>query len=172
MHGNRTIWDSYLYYIHDQCMNTDCDRKTMWLLISNGARQTEDRAVSARGEHDDAQKMLKSHNSAFPLLIAGRKKARSTENMTNGLRGLGESKFRATECAEPALYSCGRTDACCVHGSDADGAIRRKRGEGYAAVYSAERQGEELGGKSFMARHVASNHWRGHSVHVGEPQSC
>lgn len=40
MHGIRTIWDSYLYYIHDQFMSAERDRKTTWLLISNGAGQT------------------------------------------------------------------------------------------------------------------------------------
>ena len=93
MHGNRTIWDSYLYYIHDQRMNTDRDRKTTWLLISNGARQTGNRAVSPRGEHDNMQTMLRSRNSAFPLLIGGPTKAWSTEYMTNGLRGLNGSNF-------------------------------------------------------------------------------
>lgn len=93
MHGNRTIWDSYLYYIHDQCMNTERDRKITWLLISNGAGQTGNRAVSPRGEHGNTQRMLRTHNPVFPLLTAGRTKARSTENMTNGLRGLNGSSF-------------------------------------------------------------------------------
>lgn len=93
MHGNRTIWDSYLYYIHDQRMNTDRDRKTTWLLISNGARQTGNRAVSPRGEHEYTRTRHRTHNSAFPLLNAGRTKALSTADMSNGLRGLNGLNF-------------------------------------------------------------------------------
>ena len=95
MHGNRTIWDSYFYYIHDQCMNTERDRETTWLLISNGAGQTGNRAVSPRGEHDNTRTMRRTHNSAFPLLIAGRTKELSKVNKTNGLRGLEGSIFVA-----------------------------------------------------------------------------
>ena len=50
LHGtcNRIVWNSYLYYIHDHNMNDHLHHKTAWLLITNGAAQTEDRVMSSR----------------------------------------------------------------------------------------------------------------------------
>jgi hypothetical protein len=65
MHGNRTIWDSYLYFIYASSAvrtNIDCHRRAVWMLIGGGAEQIEGR-VKPTGEdgftsaHDDAREV-------------------------------------------------------------------------------------------------------------------
>jgi hypothetical protein len=65
MYGNRTLWDSYLYFIYTHSAvrtNIDCHLRAVWLLIDGGAEQTEGR-VKPTGEdgfssaHDDAREV-------------------------------------------------------------------------------------------------------------------
>lgn len=63
-HGNRTVWDSYIYYAFSLGMNDEYHRKITWLLINHGATQSENRIASALGnayprslKHDDAEEV-------------------------------------------------------------------------------------------------------------------
>jgi hypothetical protein len=57
VHGNGTVWDSYLYYIHYHHMNSDRGRKTAWLLVTKGAGQTEDRFVPSPDQRGKAGRL-------------------------------------------------------------------------------------------------------------------
>jgi hypothetical protein len=67
MHGNRTLWDSYLYfiYLHPALRtNIECHRRAVWLLINHGAEQTEDRVIDV-----DVGEVHAAHNDVIEMSI-------------------------------------------------------------------------------------------------------
>jgi len=60
IHGGRTVWESYVYFIFDNDLKDDYRRKIAWLLIDHGAKHTDDRVLSVghkkaprSNSHDD-----------------------------------------------------------------------------------------------------------------------
>jgi hypothetical protein len=60
IHGGRTVWESYVYFIFDNDLKDGYRRKIAWLLIDHGAEQTDDRVLSVdhkkaprSNSHDD-----------------------------------------------------------------------------------------------------------------------
>lgn len=60
IHGGRTVWESYVYFIFDNDLRHECRRKIAWLLIDHGAEHTNDRVLSVdhkkaprSNSHDD-----------------------------------------------------------------------------------------------------------------------
>jgi len=46
IHGGRTVWESYVYFIFDNNLGDEWRRKIAWLLIDHGAQHTADRVWS------------------------------------------------------------------------------------------------------------------------------
>lgn len=63
IHGNRTVWDSYLYYLYASSLltkNAENHQKSAWLLVNHGAEHTGQRIrpnpqSKIRHGHDDAR---------------------------------------------------------------------------------------------------------------------
>jgi hypothetical protein len=60
IHGGRTVWESYVYFIFDNSLGDECHRKITWLFIDHGAQLTNDRVLSVdhkkaprSNSHDD-----------------------------------------------------------------------------------------------------------------------
>jgi hypothetical protein len=83
-HGNRTVWDSYLYYLYDHNMKDDLDRKIAWLLINNGAAQTGDRVVSPP---DQRGRLDTEHDNVYEMKPAGWMESTPMGRMVKALPG-------------------------------------------------------------------------------------
>lgn len=46
IHGGRTVWESYVYFIFDNSLRDNCHRRIAWLLTDHGAEHTADRIRS------------------------------------------------------------------------------------------------------------------------------
>jgi hypothetical protein len=60
IHGGRTVWESYVYFIFDNSLGDEYHRKITWLLIDHGAQLTDNRVLSVdhkkaprSNSHDD-----------------------------------------------------------------------------------------------------------------------
>lgn len=60
IHGGRTVWESYVYFMFDNSLGDEYHRKIAWLLINHGAKPTQDRIwsvdcreTSRSNHHDD-----------------------------------------------------------------------------------------------------------------------
>jgi hypothetical protein len=68
IHGNRTLWDSYLYFIYAYPAlrtNIECHRKAVWLLIGGGAKHIEGRV-----KPNVRDKLCEAHDSVRELETA------------------------------------------------------------------------------------------------------
>jgi hypothetical protein len=46
IHGGRTVWESYVYFIFDNSLGDEYHCKITWLLVDHGAQLTDDRVLS------------------------------------------------------------------------------------------------------------------------------
>jgi hypothetical protein len=71
VHGDRTVWDSYLYYIYDQGMCSGRDCKIVWLLLKNDAGLTGDRFLPPQNRFGEAATRQADHDGAYEVKTRG-----------------------------------------------------------------------------------------------------
>ena len=73
IHGGRTVWESYVYFMLDNSLGDENHRKIAWLLIDHGAKPAEDRIWSVgyrdaphSNHHDDVVEVQREESDQYP----------------------------------------------------------------------------------------------------------
>lgn len=102
IHGGRTVWDSYVFFIYDNDLGDDHHRQITRLLIEHGARSIDKRVQKSTDQHGPG---TNAHDSVVEVQL-NHMACISMENMLKGLFGEEEAKRMVERVRENSQDQC------------------------------------------------------------------